>query len=159
MGCATPSSGSVIFQKDTSNLSSTTTGIDWNVTNWTTFLSDKTKELSSTMTADFEFSRIKVTTTISKTYGTYTVTNTKTAYSNTILVYNVSPTASLRKNHIGINKKDIESFVDGVIIIGATSGRNKVYFSGSQKPSISEAPYIDIENYEIDGFIIDGGTW
>ena len=159
LGCATPSSGSVIFQKDTSNLSSTTTGIDWNVTNWTTFLSDKTKELSSTMTADFEFSRIKVTTTISKTYGTYTITNTKTAYSNTILVYNVSPTASLRKNHIGINKKDIESFVDGVIIIGATSGRNKIYFSGSQKPSISEAPYIDIENYEIDGFIIDGGTW
>ena len=58
-----------------------------------------------------------------------------------------------------VNKKDIESFVDGVIIIGATSGRNKIYFSGSQKPSISEAPYIDIENYEIDGFIIDGGTW
>lgn len=159
LGCAAPSSGNVLFQKDTSSLSSTTTGINWDVTNWATFLSEKTKELSSTMSADFEFSRIKVTTTISKTYGTYTITNTKTAYSNTILVYNVSPTASLRKNHIGINKKDIESFVDGVIIIGATSGRDKIYFSGSQKPSISEAPYIDIENYEIDGFIIDGGTW
>lgn len=159
LGCAAPSSGNVLFQKDTSSLSSITTGINWDVTNWATFLSEKTKELSSTMSADFEFSRIKVTTTISKTYGTYTITNTKTAYSNTILVYNVSPTASLRKNHIGINKKDIESFVDGVIIIGATSGRDKIYFSGSQKPSISEAPYIDIENYEIDGFIIDGGTW
>lgn len=159
LGCAAPSSGNVLFQKDTSSLSSITTGINWDITNWATFLSEKTKELSSTMSADFEFSRIKVTTTISKAYGTYTITNTKTAYSNTILVYNVSPTASLRKNHIGINKKDIESFVDGVIIIGATSGRDKIYFSGSQKPSISEAPYIDIENYEIDGFIIDGGTW
>lgn len=100
--------------------------------------------------------RFKITTTNSLTLLTETFVTEKITYSNEIIVYNIAPTVSYRKNYLGINIKDLTKFGnDAVLTIGEYTGRDKIYlFSAKTGTKI-----IDIETGEINNFIIDGGTW
>lgn len=45
-------------------------------------------------------------------------------------VFNILPTVAYRKNHLGINvlNPSASNKSDAIIVIGETSGRNKIYF-------------------------------
>ena len=93
--------------------------------------------------ADYYYMRLKTTTTnpISKI--------TKECYSNIIVVYNISPTISYRKNHLGINYKFSntgEEFGNAVLIIGQNNTRNEIVFNGNDYGKLI-------------GFTASGGTW
>lgn len=102
---------------------------------------------------NFQKIRIKAVTYITTTFATGAkITNSKTSYSNEFLVYNQNPTVALRQNYIGINRRNLPS--NSVVAIGSSTGRPKIFLLG-----VSETRYIDIETGEMDGFILDGGTW
>ena len=65
-------------------------------------------------------------------------------------VFNTLPTVAYRKNHLGINvlNPSTSDKSDAIIIIGETSGRNKIYFQPA-----GESLCV------IENFHIDGGTW
>jgi hypothetical protein len=80
----------------------------------------------------------------------------ETFYSNLVTVYNTEPTVSYRSNQLGINyklEKDDEDFVDAILVVGEHSGKTKIIFEGISRK------VIDIVTGEMDGFVIDGGTW
>ena len=74
-------------------------------------------------------------------------------YSNVLTIFKETPTISYRKNYLGINYKlptttgDDTPYKDAILVIGETSGRNKIHYVGA-----SGLGYIC-------GFIIEGGTW
>ena len=72
-------------------------------------------------------------------------TKTNLIYS---VVYNISPTVSYRKNHLGINTNNFQEKADAILVIGETSGRNRIYYSGP------EGSYCKVVN-----FLIDCGSW
>lgn len=94
--------------------------------------------------ADYYYMRLKTITTnpISRI--------TKECYSNIIVVYNISPTISYRKNHLGINynfpTSEPESVSKAILVIGQTSGRNEIVFNGNDYGKLL-------------GFSASGGTW
>lgn len=95
-------------------------------------------------TADYYYMRLKTTTT-NPISGIK-----KECYSNIIVVYNISPTISYRKNHLGINynfpTNEPESVSNAILVIGQASGRNEIIFNGSDYGKLI-------------GFSASGGTW
>lgn len=74
-------------------------------------------------------------------------------YSNVLTIFKETPTISYRKNYLGINYKlptsieDNSPYKDAILVIGETSGRNKIHYVGASGLG------------QICGFIIKGGTW
>jgi hypothetical protein len=66
-----------------------------------------------------------------------------------VVVYNISPTISYRKNHLGINYKFSNTegdFGNAVLIIGQNNTRNEIIFNGNDYGKLL-------------GFSATGGTW
>lgn len=127
------------------------------VQNWTT-LSNYSDD-SQIISADFPggdaiIVRIKVITT-SYIYGEDFDKTTYTSYSNEITVYNTLPTISYRKNKIGINTSQIDnSQLDTIIYINGYQTKNKIYFVFGDKVCT-----LNLENGQMDGFQLNGGSW
>lgn len=80
---------------------------------------------------------------------------TKISYSSVVTIYNTAPTISYRKNQIGININGIESnHQTAAVVVGSTTGKNliKLY-------SANNTATIDLDSGDLEGFVIDGGTW
>ncbi len=100
--------------------------------------------------------RFKVTTINSLTLKKDTFKTEKITYSNEIIVYNLVPTVSYRKNYLGVNIKDLTKFNnDAVLAVSEYTDRSKIYLF-SAKNGIRT---IDINTGEMDNFTIDGGEW
>lgn len=89
-----------------------------------------------------------------------TVTNlgytlTKNWVSSTVVIYNIVPTVSYRKNHLGINTLSPSVHDDSIVYIGSYGERNKIYFVNSE----NQIRTIDIESGGINGFVVDCGSW
>lgn len=110
---------------------------------------------------------LKVTTVI-----TYKINNVEfeNAYSYQTLqttIFNEAPTVSYRQNIIGINTNNVNDWSTGVLVISAiTDAKKKVLFINPtctpEKKGDELTGYIaaiDVYTGEIDGFIIDGGSW
>ena len=95
-----------------------------------------TLSVNTINTAEKEYTNVFTTTKETKTNLIYSV------------VYNISPTISYRKNHLGINTNNFQEKSDAVLVIGETNGRNKIYYSGP------EGSYCKVIN-----FLIDCGSW
>lgn len=80
---------------------------------------------------------------------------TKTWDSNTVVIYNIVPTVSYRKNHLGINTLSPSAHNDSIVYIGSYEKRNKIYFVSSE----NQSRIIDIESGGINGFVVDCGSW
>ena len=81
-----------------------------------------------------------------------------TSESPVTVIYNIQPTISYRPNHLGINYKNIDTDTDvnnAIIVIGETSGRDKIVYKGTGK--------CELVNFTLDETsdltVIDGGTW
>ena len=83
---------------------------------------------------------------------------TKTARSNEIAVYNISPTVAYRQNHLGINTNKLnltsDKEPDGIVCIAEAGNRKFIYFN-----TIGGIKKINIITGEMDGFVLEGGTW
>lgn len=71
------------------------------------------------------------------------------------LVYNIVPTVSYRKNHLGINTLSPSERDDSVVYVGSYGERDKIYFVNSE----NQIRTIDIKSGGINGFIVDCGSW
>lgn len=112
--------------------------------------------------ANFYYVRLKLVTTDSGEFFEASEeegkTNIVTSYSNYLIIYNIAPTLSYRKNCLGINYKmaveaeeneqQTNTFPKAIMIIGETTGKNKIYYSG---PEGSFGEMI--------GFYFSGGSW
>ena len=105
-----------------------------------------------------------VYTTISSSYVPNSNTQhvSYTGYNNTILtLYNLVPTIAYRKNSLGINTRYVDgttgqTYDQGDIIIGAMNNNSYLYIvQGDDMPHAS----INLTTGDIDGFILDGGSW
>ena len=76
----------------------------------------------------------------------------KGSFSSVYSDYGDAPTFSYRKGRVGINSNNFNS--DTAFLVSASKGRNIVEFVGA-----SSTIKINLENGEVDGVIIDGGTW
>lgn len=107
---------------------------------------------------------IRVTEVTSQVIGTKTLRTTVIYDSNGITIFNIIPTVSPRKNHIGINCNnftDIYDDGDDIIRIGEAQGRTKIVLISATKSSYATIglPESDSGDFSIDGFVLDGGTW
>ena len=84
-----------------------------------------------------------------------TVTSSKyreTSYevrTNTILVYNLTPTVAYRKNQLGINTKDPSGHDAALVVIGGAGGRNQIFYETNE-----DKPYCKVINFQF-----NGGAW
>lgn len=80
----------------------------------------------------------------------------KVFYSNILPVYNIKPTVAYRRNHLGINHNDFnsEKYEKAVLVISQYDDRHLIYLNG-----IGGEGVVDLKTGEINGMIIDGGTW
>ena len=69
--------------------------------------------------------------------------------TNTILIYNSTPTVAYRKNQLGINTKDPAEREEALIVIGGASGRNQIFYETNQ-----DKPYCQVINFQF-----NGGVW
>ena len=83
--------------------------------------------------------------TVSVVTGLYT--NTKTYYSNSIIVYQISPTVAYRKNQLGINTDEPES--GAILDIHQSTGRNTILIQGLDANSVPTKFEIDVRTGEI----------
>lgn len=90
--------------------------------------------------------------TVSNTYTT--IRTSSSSQLSYIVIYDVSPTVAYRKNHIGINTKNLSSISDGVIVISDYGDRKKIYLNSSDHNST-----IDLSSGQITNFVIDCGQW
>ena len=104
--------------------------------------------------ADAFVCRLVLTTTQIVTNGTEKYTTTKTVYTNEQAVYNVLPTVSYRKNLLGINASNLNNYDNAVIVVGEHSSKNIIYLVSS-----TGVKKINTSTGELDGFIVDCGTW
>lgn len=83
-------------------------------------------------------------------------------------IFNEAPTISYRQNIIGINTNNVNDWSTGVLVISAiTDAKNKVLFinptctpkKNSNNELTGYIAAIDVYSGEIDGFIIEGGSW
>lgn len=95
-------------------------------------------------TADV-YLKAEVTNNTNSVSTTYTQTAT-----NSVIVYNLTPTIAYRKNYLGINTKTPELYEGAIMVIGNASGRDKIVY----KSSDSTHPVCILVNFKI-----DGGTW
>lgn len=93
-------------------------------TNYTNALVSDSGEAASIMQTYWESASLMVKVISTRPTGKMP-TAAKTYYSNVIVVYTAQPTVSYRKNHLGINTKDLES--DAIIEIHTAQGRDKIY--------------------------------
>lgn len=104
--------------------------------------------------ADAFVCRLVITTTQTVVNGTESYTTTKIVYTNEQAVYNVLPTVSYRKNLLGINASNVTRYPNAVVVIGEHSSKNIIYLVSST--GIKE---INTSTGELDGFIVDCGSW
>lgn len=83
--------------------------------------------------ANFYYVRLKITTTDSNEGAQ---TQTVESYSNSIIIYNTTPTISYHTNYVGINyrlpiEEEDSELSTAVLVIGETSGRKQIYFMSS----------------------------
>lgn len=79
----------------------------------------------------------------------------KIGYSSTYVSYPSTPTVAYRKNHIGLNTDSFNNYDNAILVAAAgVDSRNILYFISENNISL-----VNVENGEIDGFIIDGGEW
>ena len=104
--------------------------------------------------ADAFVCRLVITTTQTVVNGIESYTTTKIVYTNEQAVYNVLPTVSYRKNLLGINASNVTRYPNAVVVIGEHSSKNIIYLVSST--GIKE---INTSTGELDGFIVDCGSW
>lgn len=104
--------------------------------------------------ADAFVCRLVLTTTQTVTNGTEKYITTKTVYTNEQAVYNVLPTVSYRKNLLGINASNLNNYDNAVIVVGEHSSKNIIYLVSS-----AGVKKINTSTGELDGFIVDCGSW
>ena len=109
-----------------------------------TLLSDSTFETENWEIANI-YLKIEVTNKTNGFSTTYTQSET-----NSIIVYNLTPTVSYRKNYLGINTKAPESQTEAIIVIGNSSGRDKIIYQSGD----NSRPVCILVNFKI-----DGGSW
>lgn len=80
---------------------------------------------------------------------TYKPTEYTQAATNTILVYNLTPTVAYRKNQLGVNIKDPTEHTDAAIVIGGAGNRDKIFYETNQ-----DRPYCKVVNFQF-----NGGSW
>ena len=79
----------------------------------------------------------------------------QTGYSSTYVSYPSTPTVAYRKNHIGLNTDNFNNYDNAILVAAAgVDSRNILYFISENNISL-----VNVDNGEIDGFIIDGGEW
>lgn len=106
--------------------------------------------------ADAFVCRLVITTTQTVYNGNESYTTTKIVYTNEQAVYNILPTVSYRKNLLGINATNLnrEELKNAVLVIGEHSSKNIIYLVSS-----TGVKKINTSTGELDGFIVDCGSW
>ena len=106
--------------------------------------------------ADAFVCRLVITTTQTVYNGTESYATTKIVYTNEQAVYNILPTVSYRKNLLGINATNLnrEELKNAVLVIGEHSSKNIIYLISS-----TGVKKINTSTGELDGFILDCGSW
>lgn len=103
--------------------------------------------------------KLKITTYLRDSKGWF-----ESAYfveTNEISVFNINPTVAYRKNYLGINTRDFSVTIDkeekndGVVYISNTEDRPCIYLKSSE----GSIRIINIITGEMDGFVLEGGTW
>ena len=94
-------------------------------------------------------------------YGSGTISSYIYAYSNTVLYYFESPTVAYRKHMLGINTK---AFSDAktILLVKDFNEKRYIYLDGADEIDGVPTPHLmklDLKTGQIDGFLIDGGTW
>ena len=79
----------------------------------------------------------------------------------TKIVYNLTPTVSYRKNHIGINTNQIDSAQqeDIVVIVNQYNDRKNILFSGLNNSNQKTQGVLDLSTMGLLGFVVDCGSW
>ena len=77
--------------------------------------------------------------------------------TNTIAVYNITPTIAYRQNHLGINTATPNE--QAIITIGGTSGRNKIVYADSSSYCDLDRFRMNGDNCQIENFLFIGGSW
>ena len=90
-------------------------------------------------------------TSISITYGSYTLLTTHYQITNTALIYNAVPTIAYRPNYLAINENGNNNEND-VLIIHSYNDYNRINLAGANHNSL-----INLSDGDMVGFIIDGG--
>lgn len=96
--------------------------------------------------------KIETTQTVKHSSGA-SYTTKHTVYSNEQAVYNTVPTVSYRKNLLGVNTTNFEGYSNAILVVGEHSSKDKIYLvsaNGVRTVSV---------NGDLDGFVIDGGSW
>lgn len=80
-------------------------------------------------------------------------TNTKTYYSNIIIVYQLSPTVAYRKNQLGINTENPTS--GAIVDIRQSTGRNTILIQGFTSDYVPAKFEIDVSTGQIKFYLHD----
>lgn len=80
------------------------------------------------------------------------------------VAYNLSPTVSYRKNHLGINTIDPSSGYNGAVLVVNSSqsggiNRNIVYLQGALESGGAHVSTISLDTGGLKGFVVDCGSW
>ena len=135
----------------------------YNAINFTTMgtaIQSTTRNYSLTLpkiTSSFVHVRLKVTTQTFTGASGGIIIPVYISYSNILVVPNVQPTVAYRKSHVGINNQEFEE--DDVLVVnigqgGGINGRHVIRLT-----SANWEGRINLITGEIDGFIVDGGSW
>lgn len=89
--------------------------------------------------------KVSVTNNTNSIETTYTQTAT-----NSVIVYNLTPTIAYRKNYLGINTKNPDLDASAIMIIGNASGRDKIIYTTADNTH----PVCVLVNFKI-----DCGSW
>lgn len=111
---------------------------------------------SSTLTlpavqSAFVYVRLKVSVQV-YTGATGVTTPVYTTYSNALAIANAQPPLAIRENFVGVNQRFFES--DDAFVVNVADSRDKVRFMSG----VNEITF-DLVTGEIDGAILDGGSW
>lgn len=98
---------------------------------------------------DDTWESVPISLEITVTSYTYHETTHTQENTNTILVYNSTPTVAYRKNQLGINTKDPTGREEALVVIGGASGRNQIFYETNQ-----DKPYCKVINFQF-----NGGSW
>ena len=113
----------------------------------TAALSGATGTVAATVTG-WEVKTLSIKT-VSVVTGLHT--NTKTYYSNSIIVYQISPTVAYRKNQVGINTNAPDS--GAILDIHQSTGRNTILIQGLNANSTPTKFEIDVRTGEIKFYV------
>ena len=103
-----------------------------------------------------EFTTELVVTTNANISPSVSYTSTKTTTSlQYVIVYNILPTVSYRKNHLGINVSNPSQNSDAGLVIGAYGDRKFIYLQGPE----GGIHKINLDTGNLISFTIDCGSW